>query len=1287
MYDRLLMMLALMLVCAAAHAGGNLLHNGGFEEPLAADGSIPGWTANKALQQQSLTLDDHAYTGDKAVCILSTVPTDGNSVLSQDVAIEPGADYQLNLAATRDSFVYGTLFRVSLLKDGEAAGRQDISFRSNNTWRPLTLAFNAGEANTARVELQTPNTGTWRITVGRRLWVDDVTLVKIDHERNITIPGDGATAAADVDVTEPGTYHLWARVNCAEPTRFTLTVGDDEPRVFRAYTTGTEYWLRPVIPELVIAEGRQRIAVQAFDDGARIEEVVMTIDPFWQPEGYQPFMTPEEALAAQRERGFDPIERGSVQLTLTGADDLPAGRRGVSQGLPFPRGTVAEPVNLRAADGRPVQADVLNRWADGSVKWALVSTFAEPGETITLEYGSAIPAPADNPAFSVERERGGVSVDTGALRFSVPAQGPALIEGLTDGERAVESIVGVVNDSFLTSGEREVEVEQVGPVRTAIRIAGPHVNEAGEKLMDYVVRVFAYAGESHLRVEHSFVQHDDIISVDLDSLVLRMETPVQSAVLEGTEVATAAGEATLTASLASEGSSVCDRPWTVAQNGATISEGVVADGRLIARGPGQMVVDIYDFARNAPKTFTVTPDRVDIGIVGGPFSFYKGMMKTHEMVIAFGDDGETVADAFEAQPLLLADANWYADSRATGHWPLGSYEERYPGYAAGVETTIRDWDNRQRQGDSTVKYGGMLQCGDPVGYEGGNNLESALEEGSMIQFLMTGRGDYFRYADTSIRHYSDIDIDHSDSTGGLIYVHGPHSRDKLDYGRAGINGHSWYNGVILYGLFMGSQRVLDTAPQVGEYYARFPFPPRELIHYWRQPAWKFMDLNQAYEVTADVAHLQAAVGDAELTRMQQDHVVHLWPYMFAVGAKAVRQYHDITLDPGARELYLQLMDGFMRLRERPDDTVNGEWPKAPGQLLGNFPNDRSCAYYNEAAHATWLSGDERFARAAGSDLAFQIAFNVNDPTLLWGSADLLRAMDQLGIPEPDLSAKLPETFMTPSRIGANADRPKIALQVIEDADRAFAIDLFKTSYRKYNHAYEGTAIVYAPDGTEVTSAPVRMDGLQRYRLEVPADGQTGVYAVTITVDDPWYWSVDALDFDLEAGEHTIRLCTRYDRQYIDAICIARAGEYFPTLHGDPPAGSLILQVEDGEMEPGMEVVEWVDALGGGAVRATTAEDGDNGPWVTLNFEVPEAGRYRFFARTWKSYADLINVQIDDQEPFQCKQTHDMDGNPYPSWSIATTLGEDAIVQPYLDLGKYNMGAYNPTALLPHPALD
>lgn len=1294
MLERCLLIAALTIVCAFAHAGGNLLVNGGFEEPPAPDGSIPGWVANEHLQLQDLTLEERAHSGEQAVRILSTQPTrdEGRSVLSQTVEIEPGRDYQVTLWANRDSFVWGTDFDVALLKDGAEIGRQNVSLRTNNTWRPVTMSFPSGEANQARVELITNNWGDWRITVGRRLWVDDVTLVEVDHERDIIIESAGAAASADVDVSEPGLYHLWARVRCEEPTRFTLTVGDDDPRVFRAYTTGEEYWVRPVIPELLINEGVQRIAVQAQDDGARIEQIILTMDPFWRPDGYQPFISPEDALARQRAHGFEPVERTSVPLTLSAIGGrghaLPPIRLGVTQGLPFPRGVLGDSANVRIADGRPVQAEALNRWPDGSVKWLRVSTFAEPGETVALDCGSAVTGAGVRPDVLARRDRGGVNVNTGALRFTVPTSGPALIEDFTDGERTVESIVGAVNEDYLTGGDREVEIEEAGPVRATVRISGAHVNDAGEKLLDYVVRVFAYAGESHLRVEHSFVLRDDIVEVEIDSLTLRMATPVGSAVFDGdTSVDTAAGVATLQARLASEGSSICDRPWTVEQAGAALAEGTEASGRLIARGPGRLTVDVMDFARNAPKTLAVEGDAVQVGLVGGPLTFYKGMMKTHEMLLAFGDDGEQAADAFEAQPLLLAEPQWYCDSRATGHWPMAGAPDDFSGYAAGIDVTMTDWRARQEQADLTPNFAGMLNCGDAVYSGGGNNLESALGEGAMIQFFRTGRLDYFDFADTSIRHFADIDIDHSDSTGGLIYVHGPHSRDRLDYGRAGVNGHSWYNGTVLYGLFTGSQRVLDTAPQVGEYYSRWPFDPQEYIHYWRQIAWKAMDLTQAFEATGDVRFLEAALEDMRVTQAQQDQLIHLWPYMFAVGMKAVRQYHDITLDPGARELYLQLMDGFMRLRDRPADTVNGEWPKTSEQFLGNFPNDRSCAYYNEAAHATWLSGDERFARAAGRDLAFQIAFNVNDPTLLWGSADLVRAMDQLGIDEPEMSANLPAAFMSPGRVSEGRDRPTIAFQVVANEDRDFAIELFKTAYRKYTHDYRGAATVYAPDGAEVASADVRMSGLRRYRLDVPADGQTGVYTVIVTVDDPWRWTLDALEFELGAGAHTVRVCPRYDREFIDAVCIAKAGEYFPTLDGDPPAGSVILQAEDGEMEPGYEIVEWADALGGKAIRATTTDRRDDGPWVTIPFEVPEAGRYRFFARVWKPYADLLNVQIDDQEPFQCKQSHDMDANAYPVWSIATTLGEEAVVRPYCEVGKYNMGEYTGEALLPHPALE
>ena len=1283
MRSRGLTVMGLILMAGVAHAGGDLLVNGGFEQPAAADGSIPGWSANGPLAQQQVTLDADAHSGAGALCILSTHATEQASVLSQRVPVAPGRDYQLTLRARRDSFVYGTEFRVVLRRGDAVVGQQPASFRSA-TWSPVILGFNSGEADSAEVQLITPNIGNGRITVGRRLWVDDVALVAVDHARDIEIPGAGASAAAEVEVPDPGRYHLWARVRCAGDNRFTLSVGGQE-REFRAYTPGAWYWVRPVIPELLLREGRQRIAVSGTGAAVAIERVVLTMDPFWRPDDFVEFTAPEQALAAQGAAGFTPVERGTVAFTVTG--DLPPGRWGVSQGVPFARGVLADVGQVRIAD-RPVQAEALNRWPDGSVKWLLLSTRAAAGETLTLAYGSAVtPAPADRPTVSVEETADEVRVDTGALSFAVPRAGAALLRDLTDGERTIASVVGVVNERFTTAGPREVTVEEAGPVRAAVRISGEHRDAAGAKLLDYVVRVFAYAGERHVRVEHSFVLRDDLVSIDIDSLTLRLVTPVGRALFEGeVGVATADGPATLSAALASAGSATCDRPWRVEQAGVVVAEGTEADGRLAVSGPGEMVLAIHDFARNAPKTLTVDGDRVDLGLVGGPLEFFKGMMKTHEFVLALGEGAAQAADAFAARPLLLVSPEYCCGTRATGHWPLPE-DGAFPGYEHSVAVTIADWDRRQRDADRRPDFAGMLNCGDARLSEGGNNLESALAEGAMVQFLRTGRRDWFDYADVSVRHFADIDIDHSDSSGGLIWRHGPHRREGIDPAGAGVNGHSWYNGTVLYGLFTGSRRILDTAPAVGDYYARWPLPPREYLHYWRRIAWKLMDEVQAFEVTGAARHLDAALEDVRVTSLQRDHLVTLWPYMYAVGMKGLRMYYDATADPDVRELYLQLMDGFMRLRARPDDTVNGEWPRAAGQLLGNFPNDRSCAFYDEGAWATWLSGDERYARAAGEDLAFQITFGITDPTLLWGSADLLRAMREVGIAEPALTAKLPGAFMTappPDSPLRRFDRPAIAFQVNEAQDGPFAIELLKTSYGKYTHDYEAAARLYAPDGALVQELAMRTRGLRTYALQVPADGQTGTYLMVITVDDPWRWTLDQLDLELDAGEHTLRICPRYDREYLDAVCIARAGEYFPALQGDPPAGSMILQAEDGRLPEGYEVVGWNDALGGRAVRAL-ASPGDDGPSIELPFTVEQAGTYRFFAREWQGYADLLNVQIDDGPRLQCKQSHDMKGNPYPVWSIATTLGEDAIV-PYCIVSRANLGQFDHSTLRPHPAL-
>ena len=84
------------------------------------------------------------------------------------LGVEPNAAYVLSLWAKRHTFVYGTRFQVDLLKNGEVVGRQSKSFRGSD-WFPLTLGFDSGDADTANVQIVAPNTGTWRITVGRKL--------------------------------------------------------------------------------------------------------------------------------------------------------------------------------------------------------------------------------------------------------------------------------------------------------------------------------------------------------------------------------------------------------------------------------------------------------------------------------------------------------------------------------------------------------------------------------------------------------------------------------------------------------------------------------------------------------------------------------------------------------------------------------------------------------------------------------------------------------------------------------------------------------------------------------------------------------------------------------------------------------------------------------------------------------------------------------------------------------------------------------------------------------------
>lgn len=439
---RLLAIGALMMICAAGSA--NLLQNPGFESAEGEGGSIPHWSANDAAAQQKVWADDaDPRAGEQCLAVRSLLDTEPTrSIVSQRVPVEPNTDYALTLWAKRDSFVYGTRFEVGLLKDGEQVGQQQKQVRSV-TWVPVVMTFNSEDATEAEVRITTPNKGDWRITVGRTLYVDDVSLVRVSNEHDLTIAGAGTQATADVDVAQAGAYYLWAKVRCAGPNTLTLSAAGRSWE-FHAYTPGESYWVRPVLPELMLEAGRQTIAVTG--EGAQIERVILTMDPFWQPEGAREFVPPAEAKAALLEAGFAPVKSGSVELTVTG--DGPPGKWGFTQGVPFARGVLGDASHVRMPD-RACQADVLMRWPDGSVKWLLVSTRAEVGENLTLEYGEEIAnTNQGGTRVMVTETADAIGVTNGFVSFEVPRDGSALLRNLhSKSDPEITSIIGLVNGS------------------------------------------------------------------------------------------------------------------------------------------------------------------------------------------------------------------------------------------------------------------------------------------------------------------------------------------------------------------------------------------------------------------------------------------------------------------------------------------------------------------------------------------------------------------------------------------------------------------------------------------------------------------------------------------------------------------------------------------------------------------------------------------------------------------------------------------------------------------------
>jgi hypothetical protein len=1235
---------AASFLAATCVCGENLLRNGEFK--ISADGkSAPGWKINKELSSQSLrnSIED----GRPCLEILTTSATEKPGVLSQRVKLNPGKLYSFAIDAKRDSFVYGTEFRARFLSKGKYLnknGDQIKTFRSVS-WEPSVMIFPSDKADEAEIQIISPNTGSWRITKGRKLFLGAASLTEINHADDIRFGAlKKGVSSLSADIKSGGAYYLWIRADTEKDAAYTLKTKDGS-WTFQSYTPGKNRWTRPVLPGLLLDFGKAGLE---FDAGTPAHEMILTMDPYYEPEGTDSFINPAPGCPASVPDMSQTVKNGKVELSCDTV--LPEGRHGLTQGLPFPKGALRDASKVRA-DGRPLQTAALGKWPDGSVKWLQVSAFVKDREKLNLEYGEDItPGKAPESKLKAEKTAAGVVVDTGALRFEIPSDGSALMKNITGGKRVISEAVMTLNGSAPGSVP-EITVEENGPVRAAVKISGKFSQNPD---FSYLVRLFAYENTAELEMEHSLILSSGDKGT-VEKCALELKTKADSSEFRpGSEWINVSHDASLTAAVKSPKSAVNDFPWILSSGGRTLS-GKNAAGIVRISGGAPVILAVRDFWQNAPKAITVAADSLTLNLIDKEQIFWIGSAKTHSLALSFSGNPAD-AEFFLSRPLLIASPEWYCNSKAFHAWPLSAPEAAWDLYESSVKKTISFWEKRDAQSMSDPAFfNGMMFYGEVCQAAANrvtNNLETAIGEGLMVQYFRSMEKDRFIFAERALSHFVDASVNHSDnSSAGHVYVHCPAERTQTEH-RA--NGHSWFNGSLMYGFFTASRRIIETGAMVGKYHADV-LPEWSLYdneHYWRKPAWQFMCIIQGWDASGDWTILQKAKKIAELTKAQRDHIVTLWPYMYSVGMKALREYYETTGDPQIRELYLQIMDGYMRLRAMPGDRCFGEHEKAPGMLLGNYPNDRSCCFYNETAQADWLSGLPRYAVPAGKDMTVQLEYGIIDPTFLWGSADLLRAMRQDNMPFPKESVMSPLVAMTPPADGtlpAAFKFPAVVFQLEKKTNEPVDISLFSRPAGKYSAEHTGVAALAGPGGKIISSLPVRTDGLRKYTLSIPAGAQDGIYTLAAALRDQWRWTVDDIRFPLKKGPHKLKLALKYNRLMVTAVSVSKPGAFNPFSGKASNDGDVVfLRAADWKIPAGFKRVDDISADGGAAVRlanATTSLEAD--------FSAPEDGVYEFFAKVWKGAPDLIMLSVDDETPVKCAQTHDM-GNDASNWMLSVS---------------------------------
>ncbi|MFC1614146.1 hypothetical protein ACFL5K_02495 [Gemmatimonadota bacterium] len=709
------------------------------------------------------------------------------------------------------------------------------------------------------------------------------------------------------------------------------------------------------------------------------------------------------------------VTLSAVELTVKERSGIDRIDEPVTSGIPLPQGYEDNAAHLYLeSEGKAVKAHIrpINRWPDGSLRWVQTNFVA------SLAAGQEMPlllvrgnAPTIESALKVVEDNFHITVSNSLIKVAVRKSGFNVldrVELISNGRSLIESdsrgLSAVIDgDEYLSANDKDckVDVESNNPFRVVVKAEGALKKQGGQKIFDYICRLYFHEGTPVVRVVYSIEYRNQNVEkkVVIESLDLELNLAEKERFVIGREGANVEGK------LTSNGSA-----WVLAPSSSEYAFGGAAshakygnpkteksdDLGWIASGSdnGAVAAGLRAFWQMHPSSLEISEGKLKVGMVSAitenGVEIYPGTARTHYIRLAFLDkfDPERLHSAAAAcqKPLLVvATPSHYC----RGSEAIGKLTERraslgndYNGQVVahlneeldkGLQAMWQFVDSRDKNGITVEGYG-FLEWGEGMHHVWENGIDNPyniswnghyydLPHMCLTEFLRSGNFDWFDYSLSRAWNQMDVHVTHFDQgnfyNGSNRYCP-PREHVRIDDGRVYVSNttnHHKTQGLFEHYYLTGDERMRDVALKALDYANAFG-----AYSNFRQPrgaAFQVLTLVEGYRHTADEKYLETARSTFELWNERAAEADTLYPGgHFMIGFLTEAFINLYLVDPNPEIVkYIRTTVEWMR-KNRPDYYPNN-MALAVGFLAHKF-QDQS---YYELMHKhleTWsgLQGNQ-----------------------------------------------------------------------------------------------------------------------------------------------------------------------------------------------------------------------------------------------------------------------------------------------------------------------------------------